>query len=546
MFVWPRMASIVIICTICSVSVSLINAILPQTRNSYAVLSKERNCCRYNCCRKIMNKSTSVSCENCNCKCIPYVELLKEFNPEKVTDLRLNHNQIENLTRNIFIKFPNLINLSITDNRIRSVDRNAFSGMDQLRLLNLTWNKMASFSDNVFAPLRQLTVIGLDHTTSGKCDNFNSMSFGSNTNSTLKTISLKYNRLFDFPKFRRNSSKLSLLPLIESFDMEHNYLRILKAENLLGLENVENLYFGNNQIKFIENDSFMNLRKLKVLILDKNNLGQVSNHAFWSVSLQFLSLADSDRFVLNETIQVNFEKIPELRILNIRNANIKHESVNRTSLFTNCKKMIELNMQGTKMLSFQAKEYLQHFTSLKKLNLIANNIETVDRETYEPFAATLKELHLGYNRISMINITSLPALLWTQLDFIDLSGNPWSCDCRIVWFKSWLQHNINRAFTAENRNQYRCNFDADGVSVPLLDFKKLNQVICATVQTDACFISTLICVLTFNATLTFMSILHRFRWHIRYWYFKYKVDKLTIEEFFYITISINIFFITEK
>ena len=540
MLVRPRRANIVMICTICFVSVSLINAILPQSRNSYAVLSKGLNCCLHNCCRRIMNKSSSVSCEKCHCTCIPYVEL-KKFNPKKLTDLRLNYNLLKNLTPRCFEKFPNLINLSITDNRIRFMDPNAFAGLDQLRLLNLTWNKMSSFPDNVFAPLRQLTVIGLDHTTSGKCDNFNSMSFGS-YNSTLKAVSLKYNRLFDSPKFLRNSSKLSLLPFVESFDMEHNYLRSLKAEKFLGLENVENLYFGNNQIKFIENDCFMDLKKLKVLIMDKNNLGQVSSHAFWSVSLQFLSLADSDRFVLNETIQVNFEKIPDLRILNIRNANIKHESVKRASLFANCKKMVELNMQGTKMLSFQAKEYLQHFTNLKKLNLIANNIETVDRETYEPFATTLKELHLGNNRISMINITSLPALLWTQLDFIDLSGNPWSCDCRIVWFKSWLQHNINRTFTADNRNQYRCNFNTDGVSVPLLDFTKLNQVICATVQTDACFISSLICVLAFNATSIFMSILHRFRWHIRYWYFKYKVRSPTNHlSNFHITIPINIF-----
>ena len=200
-----------------------------------------------------------------------------------------------------------------------------------------------------------------------------------------------------------------------------------------------------------------------------------------------------------------------------------HQNINRSSIFSNCKKMTDLNMQGNRILDFQAKEYLQHFTSLRKLNLIANSIETVDRETYQPFAKTLRELHLGNNRISMINITSLPASIWTQLQFIDLSGNPWSCDCRIVWFKTWILHNLNRTLYVDKLKQYRCNFNGDGEGTPLLDFTKLNQVNCATLPTDECFISILFIVLILNATASFGSVLHRFRWHIRYWYFIYQV-----------------------
>ena len=134
----------------------------------------------------------------------------------------------------------------------------------------------------------------------------------------------------------------------------------MHAEYFAGFEKLEKLYLNSNQIKSVENECFSNLKKLRILDLFRNNLADVRSGAFWSKSLQFLSLADSENFVIDRKTEDNFKGLPNIRTLNIRNVIMFHQNINRSSIFSKCNKMADLNMQGTRILDFQAKDYLQH------------------------------------------------------------------------------------------------------------------------------------------------------------------------------------------
>ena len=227
-------AIIILWCSLCFFS-----AIATQSGNTVVIthiLSKGNQCCMINCCRKILR--STVSCERCNCTCVPDADFLIKFDPPKMKELRLCYNRISLIANDSFTKFPELVNLFITNNCINIVEPNAFLGLNQLKILNLSSNPISRLPDNVFAPLKQLTVLRLDN-TSTECNNFNSRSLGME-NFTVKTFSLENNLQFVFPVFpKKVSGQFSMISSIENFNMGHNYLRELRAEYLAGFENLK-------------------------------------------------------------------------------------------------------------------------------------------------------------------------------------------------------------------------------------------------------------------------------------------------------------------
>ena len=185
--------------------------------NNMKRLSSRKQCCRDDCCRRIYR--TAVTCERCNCSCIPDADFLKKFFPKNMKELRLCYNQISSITNHSFTQFPSLVNLFVSHNYINIVEPSAFLGLNQLKILNLSSNPISRLPDNVFAPLKQLTVLRLDN-TSTECNNFNSMFLGIE-NFRVKTFSLENNLQFVFPLFPKTSGQSSMVSFIEIFNMGH-------------------------------------------------------------------------------------------------------------------------------------------------------------------------------------------------------------------------------------------------------------------------------------------------------------------------------------
>ena len=161
------------------------------------------------------------------------------------------------------------------------------------------------------------------------------------------------------------------------------------------------------------------------------------------------------------------------------------------------------------------------------LKMTGNKIETLNRKYFQNMARTLKELYIGTNKITTINSTSLPEEMWERLKKIDLSDNRWNCDCGIIWFRGWLRQNKGRVVNITKVNEYVCNSDEALKGTPLLNLT-LSIEDCYTTLLDYYLVSTVVIALILYFFVFAAAVLHRYRWHAKYWYFVYKVIHFTL------------------
>ena len=158
------------------------------------------------------------------------------------------------------------------------------------------------------------------------------------------------------------------------------------------------------------------------------------------------------------------------------------------------------------------------FTKLQKLtflDLSYNAIHRLNKDIFEGPSRSLKILIMENNQITRVNITSLPTHWWTQLDQLNLIGNPWICDCGIVWFRSWLRNPKNRR-KAVSPEDYRCSNEE---RTQIISLKVPSDIQCFQVESDLVLYAMFTLVAIFYCASMIGALLHRYRWHARYFSF---------------------------
>ena len=469
---------------------------------------QKQNCCLTEC---IFKNGTTFNGAHCGCQCIPYGEI-----PLSVKFIDLSHNNITILMKNSFASFGQLESINLVNNNLHEINEGAFNGLSRsILILRLSSNPIAVFGENIFSDLYSLQALWLDN-ISMTCSVFNTSIFVPKVN--INKLYVSNNNLNKFPKFVHGNT--SLIPLVTSLFFDENSLTDLKSEYFKGIESVEEMFFSNNRINVIHSECFKYLPNLRKLVLTRNVLGEMSSTAFLRSSFHSLLMKEPREFKISKRNQKIFENLPALRHLNLRNIRIDIGKTDLHRLFRAFENLTSLNIQGTRFRDSDMK-YLKHLKSIEKLVLNDNNIKELDRNDFTNIAKTLKGLYLGSNRITSINITSLPDEMWDTLEVIDLSDNPWNCDCGIIWMRDWFKTNKKKVVGIEVPSQYRCNYNAR--SKPLLNLP-LTQEECATTDTDLCLVSTFIAVFALYLITSVAAVSHRYRWHVRYWYFVLKVS----------------------
>ena len=462
------------------------------------------DCCKKDCISTRSGLEITTNCDGALCQCVPYEQI-----PKQTTKLSICHNKLVAIRIGSFEMFSDLEVLLLNNNIIRVIEAEAFFGLKKLLLLDLSDNPtLIALPDNIFSALHSLQTLMLK-SVSASCDSFNPKAFDNMTN--LRNLSFSLNRQFSFPKFDANHS--SIMPSLEILDLSRNNMKELLKAHFDHLKSVRVLLLNNNDIRSIGRMCFIALERLEILNLEHNLIFKLQSSSFWSKSLQLLNLADTS-IKINQ--QDNFKHLPNLKHLILKNCKFLSKA-KLESLLRNLTNLTRLNLQHCKLRSIQVKRLLKPLRNLDNLWLSGNYIIDLDRTIFEPFAESLKVLQLNDNKLSTINITSLPTKLWTSLDKMSLGGNPWNCDCGLIWFRHWF---LTTNVTITDKDDYSCSFGSrDSLNKKLKYLRHPTMLECFKTSQDWWLV--IVSTLTFfiSSTVLVASLLRRFRWHVKYWIF---------------------------
>lgn len=457
--------------------------------------------------------SITVDCTRAGCKSVP-----KELGND-TTKLIMMRNKIVRINRTMFDSLSNLVYLDLSRCNIRLIESRSFDGLTRLEFLRLSLNGgITSYPDGIFDQLRGLKQLRLRRASHG----FNHSLF--RNLKELEILSFGDNYLIEFPRFHTDQENRPLLPKLRHLNMDLNNIVKISGRHLKGLEkSVETLILTRNRIYKIENNSFVKMLLLKKLVLDYNSLKVVECDAFSSITVEHLSVAFSN-FQASPKQACRFDilaGLPNLKVLNLSHS-FGFRSVYQPPLSSQTL-LEELDLESTRV----SDAYLSYLTAslpqLRRLNLYANNIGVSDADRWYNLA--LEKLNIGQNWIITFNVTSFPPRTWKSLKFFDFSGNPLYCDCDLVWFQRWL---LKTNATVLNMDLARCSGPPDRKNVIVTKaLIRPTAVECFRSGNDWCLLTVfLLCLVVFSAA-TVLSILYRFRWHLRYWHFKTKVKNVS-------------------
>lgn len=321
--------------------------------------------------------------------------------------------------------WTNLQNIIWTNSTINIIESNVFEGLYNLEYIDLSKNEISRRIDNnLFANLMR-----------------------------LKYLNISHNFIEDIPR----STFIDLISL-EILDVSHNELRVIPFQVFAPMKNLQYLDISYNKIVTFLDYFFHPNKQLKVLFLNNNSLVKITSNALVNLKeLENLDISNNNLDYLPKSVFDNFEKLQELNLGNNQFQNISQD------VFKNLKNLTLLNMSGNRLkllppMLFQYNEniktiYLDHteltviqntnFKGLSTLQqlIIRNNKFLREIESFV-FQDTLA---ITYLDISSNALVTLPQSL-QQLDRLKelkMSNNPWSCDCRMAWFASWVEKRVD-------------------------------------------------------------------------------------------------------
>lgn len=267
----------------------------------------------------------------------------------KLEYLRLDHNNITQLTEGSFVDLPSLKELYLNDNSIVEIHYGAFHKTPRLKLIHLENNYLKRIHPE---------------------------SFFHSSGSGVEYIHVQHN---DITEIEEVKSLLDALPMLKFLDVSYNKLQAIPFGILRGHAAIEQLIFDHNWIRLIEQDAFMAMPALRELRLRNNSLSENGILPFWNLpSLKGLDLSGNKFTILNRVILLG---LPSLRRLDISHNQI--QSVDFEAFAKN--------------------------TFLETINISDNEISDIDINTFSALNH-LFEIDASYNKLQQF-IPGLPQMV---------------------------------------------------------------------------------------------------------------------------------------
>lgn len=419
---------------------------------------------------------------------LDHMALLKLIHLKNLSVLDFGTNFIRNVNLTMFSQFPALKIINFSFNKISPLSHES---CNRFYSVPRSWGTHSvSQSNNLI--LQDLNYFRYDdHARTCKSKDIEaaySLPFETSCSKYGKTLDLSRNNMFFI-----NPSDFHQLTHIECLNLSGNAMsQTLNGTEFLSLPSLKYLDFSKNRLDLLYPTAFQELKKLEVLDLSDNSyyfqtegITHMLNFTKNLVSLNTLIMNGNEISTsTNKWMESN-----SLHTLEFRKNRLdilwKDGSTDYLALFTNLTSLERLDISDNSLsfippLAFdlmppklkvlrlannKLKQFnwgrLQVLYHLEVLDLSNNQLRTVPRElsncskTLQKFilqnnrirkltdnflrdAIHLKYLDLSFNQIRRVKNSSLPKDIINQLDTLILHGNPFTCNCDLVWFVFWI------------------------------------------------------------------------------------------------------------
>lgn len=318
----------------------------------------------------------------------------EKLNVSNIHQLKWTNSDITNLSQSI-ISPETLRKLDLSFNNITFLQNNQFHDYFSLTEINISYNQIADLPRNVFSNLN------------------------------LSKLCLSHNSLQAIP-----FQVFKPMQYMHTLDLSHNFLVTILDHFFMLNKYIEVLLLNNNKISKLTSNALADLTELVRLDLSNNQLEVIAKGLFDRLNnLKYLHLANNP--ILN-LASGTFRGLSNLEQLDISGNKLIHLTF---GLLHFSPKLLHLTIDNTWIEAIHNSELLG-VPNLKTLR-IRNNTMLKEIEAYVlSDTAQLIDLDISGNALTFLPL-SLKNL--TKLERLNITNNPWACDCRMYWFASWAE-----------------------------------------------------------------------------------------------------------
>ncbi|KAI1285950.1 Carboxypeptidase N subunit 2 [Halotydeus destructor] len=356
-------------------------------------------------------------------------------------DVNFSGNEIKALKSGTFVSTSNVHTLDLSHNVIDFVSSNVFENLTNLHTLDLSSNKLYQLPLDAFGGL-----------------------------TTLIRLNLRHNNLADIdPEHFKPTVQVRWL------NLGRNRLNFISENVLSHLASLEHLDLEDCQLSSLPDKLFQHNHRLRELLLAKNPFDLVPNSALQSAqnSLSVLDLSST------------------------------HITIIQNADFAGLVNLTELHICHSIMLETIGEHAFRDQDKLEQLMCEFNsNLKKIDPKAFRSPAngqlvsEKLTDVSLKGNSLTTLDKHLLP---WSKLSALDLTLNPWRCDCYLRWMKE-----LNVSILDQQQDLMTCaqpgRHLGDAISkVDIKDFK------CPLFDTDIALVGSVLVIVSLSMALTILG-----------------------------------------
>ena len=360
----------------------------------------------------------------------------------KIRILSLSRNNISDLHESAFQSMRGVENLHLDNNHISTLPVLIFENLEKLQILNLHNNEILALPYNNFVGLSSLVELDLHGNL------IETLTYGIfDPLGLLKRVDLSSNLINMV-----HEGPFDALRHLVSLNMRDNELTRVESHWFKKAADMNELDLGRNKIRVIETNAFWYMPNLEILTLDYNYLTELepgllaNNLALKTVSFAHNPLYGVPKSLFGmqrnlTTLQLNLTCITDLpngmyaNQTNLKELYFDHTpltSIHQYSFFGLGK--LEVLRLGYNNISQIESRAFSFPTMLRVLSYVHNSLTNMEFDDLLPDLYNIQELDLSFN--NMTKFPSTTELMTPSLTRLNVMGNPFSCDCDLIWMRN--------------------------------------------------------------------------------------------------------------